>query len=293
MRWRGAVLLGAVRARRRGAREPDPVLAARQQGVPRRRRRTTATCARSRSPRIAARSPIATASRSRSARRSTRSSANPTRAQPRARSHRRARRRDAARTRTRSRARSRATSAATSFICSATCRPRRREKVMALGLPGVSTVREYHRYYPAGEVVGHLLGFTDIDDRGQEGLEAEFDQLAQGRERQQARAPGPSRPRDRRRRAASRAARPGRDLSASIDLRLQYLAYRELKAMVTDTRARSGTVVVLDPSTGEVLAMVNQPSLQPERSLAARSRSATATARSPTSSSRARASSRS
>jgi len=140
--------------------------------------------------------------------------------------------------------------------------PAKAEQVMALGLPGVSTMREYQRYYPEGEVVGHLLGFTDIDDHGQEGLEAEFDQWLRGEN-------GSKRVlQDRLGHSIGDVeliaeARPGRDLKASIDLRLQYLAYRELKAMVTDTRARSGTVVVLDPSTGEVLAMVNQPSYNP------------------------------
>jgi cell division protein FtsI (penicillin-binding protein 3) len=140
--------------------------------------------------------------------------------------------------------------------------PGRAEQVMALGLPGVSTMREYHRYYPEGEVVGHLLGFTDIDDHGQEGLEAEFDQWLRGEN-------GSKRVlQDRLGHVIGDVeliaeARPGRDLKASIDLRLQYLAYRELKAMVMDTRARSGTAVVLDPNTGEVLAMVNQPSYNP------------------------------
>jgi cell division protein FtsI (penicillin-binding protein 3) len=107
-----------------------------------------------------------------------------------------------------------------------------------------------------------LLGFTDIDDHGQEGLEAEFDQWLRGEN-------GSKRVlQDRLGHSIGDVeliaeARPGRDLKSSIDLRLQYLAYRELKAMVTDTRARSGTVVVLDPSTGEVLAMVNQPSYNP------------------------------
>jgi cell division protein FtsI (penicillin-binding protein 3) len=140
--------------------------------------------------------------------------------------------------------------------------PGKAEQVMALGLPGVSTMREYHRYYPEGEVVGHLLGFTDIDDHGQEGLEAEFDQWLRGEN-------GSKRVlQDRLGHVIGDVeliaeARPGRDLKASIDLRLQYLAYRELKAMVMDTRARSGTAVVLDPNTGEVLAMVNQPSYNP------------------------------
>jgi cell division protein FtsI (penicillin-binding protein 3) len=140
--------------------------------------------------------------------------------------------------------------------------PAKSEQVLRLGLPGVSMVREYHRYYPAGEVVGHLLGFTDVDDRGQEGLEAEFDQWLKGEN-------GSKRVlQDRLGRVIGdveliSSARPGRDLRTSIDLRLQYLAYRELKLAVTESRARAGTAVVLDPSTGEVLAVVNQPSYNP------------------------------
>ena len=170
--------------------------------------------------------------------------------------------------------------------------PAKAQQVLELDLPGVGTMREYRRYYPAGEVTGHLVGFTDIDDRGQEGLEAEFDHWLKGEL-------GSKRViQDRRGQVFSdvellRAARPGRDLRTSIDLRLQYLAYRELKAAVADSRARSGSVVVLDPRTGEVLAMVNQPSVQPQRPRAVSARRIIATAPSPTSSSRARASSRS
>jgi cell division protein FtsI (penicillin-binding protein 3) len=140
--------------------------------------------------------------------------------------------------------------------------PAKAQQVLDLGLPGVGTVREYRRYYPAGEVTGHVIGFTDIDDRGQEGLEAAFDHWLKGEL-------GSKRViQDRRGQVFSdvellEAARPGRDLRTSIDLRLQYLAYRELKAAVAAAQARSGSVVVLDPATGEVLAMVNQPSYNP------------------------------
>jgi cell division protein FtsI (penicillin-binding protein 3) len=140
--------------------------------------------------------------------------------------------------------------------------PAKAEQVMRLGLPGVGTVREYRRYYPAGEVTSHVVGFTDIDDRGQEGLEAAFDHWLNGEN-------GSKRVlQDRLGRVISdvallKPARPGRDLRTSIDLRLQYLAYRELKRAVTDSHARSGSVVVLDPNTGEVLAMVDQPSYNP------------------------------
>ncbi len=144
--------------------------------------------------------------------------------------------------------------------------PATAQKALALGLAGVGTVREYRRYYPAGEVTGHVIGFTDVDDRGQEGLEAAFDHWLKGE-------PGSKRVLQDRRGQVIRdvellsSARPGRDLRTSIDLRLQYLAYRELKAAVEQTGARSGSVVMLDPRTGEVLAMVNQPSYNPnERS---------------------------
>ena len=135
-------------------------------------------------------------------------------------------------------------------------------RVLQLGVPGVATLREYRRYYPAGEVVGHLLGFTNIDDVGQEGLEFEFDYWLRGEH-------GAKRVlRDRLGRIVEdveliKPARPGRTLRASLDLRLQYLAYRELKQAVADHDAISGSAVILDPATGEVLAMANQPSYNP------------------------------
>jgi cell division protein FtsI (penicillin-binding protein 3) len=140
--------------------------------------------------------------------------------------------------------------------------PQDAEKVKALDIPGVDTLREYRRYYPAGEVTGHLLGFTNVDDVGQEGLELAFDQWLGGE-------PGEKRVmRDSLGRTIEdieriRAPRPGQDLVTSIDLRVQYLAYRELKAAVQANHARSGSVVVLDVQTGEVLAMVNQPAFNP------------------------------
>ena len=135
-------------------------------------------------------------------------------------------------------------------------------KVKALEIPGVYTTREYRRYYPSGEVAGHVLGFTDVDDAGQEGLELAFDHWLAGED-------GAKRViQDNLGRVVQdvesiRTARPGRDLVLSIDLRIQYLAYRELKAAIRTQRARSGSVVVLDVTTGEVLAMVNQPAYNP------------------------------
>ena len=140
--------------------------------------------------------------------------------------------------------------------------PELAEQVMALGIPGVATQREYRRYYPAGEVAGHLLGFTNIDDAGQEGVELSFEQRLHG-------TPGSMRVvKDRLGRIVETVERisepvPGRDLALSIDRRIQYLAYRELKAAVQANRAKSGSAVVLDVHTGEVLAMVNQPAFNP------------------------------
>jgi cell division protein FtsI (penicillin-binding protein 3) len=141
-------------------------------------------------------------------------------------------------------------------------RPADAEKIKALGIPGVDTLREYRRYYPHGEVTGHLLGFTNVDDVGQEGLELSFDQWLGGQ-------PGSKRVmRDREGRTIEdieriKAPRPGQDLRTSIDLRVQYLAYRALKQAVVENDAHGGSVVVLDIETGEVLAMVNQPAFNP------------------------------
>ena len=140
--------------------------------------------------------------------------------------------------------------------------PTEAQQIKALGIPGVYLSREYRRYYTAGEVTGHILGFTNVDDAGQEGLELAFDHWLAGED-------GAKRViQDRYGRIVQnvesiRPARPGRDLVLSIDLRIQYLAYRELKAAIREQRARAGSVVVLDVTTGEVLAMVNQPAYNP------------------------------
>jgi cell division protein FtsI (penicillin-binding protein 3) len=140
--------------------------------------------------------------------------------------------------------------------------PARAVEVLQLGIPGVGTTREYGRYHPAGEIAGHIVGFTDIDDRGQEGLELAFDYWLGG-EAGSKRVMQDSMGRVIGDVEQIKAPRPGRTLRTSLDLRLQYLAYRELKQAVTEAGARSGSVVVLDPNTGEVLAMVNQPSFNP------------------------------
>jgi cell division protein FtsI (penicillin-binding protein 3) len=129
------------------------------------------------------------------------------------------------------------------------------QAVVQRGIPGVHAQREFRRYYPHGEV-------TNIDDRGQEGLELAFDSWLTGK-------PGLQKViRDRHGRIVEnvdliRAAEPGKDLTLSIDRRIQYLAYRELKAALLANQASSGSVVVLDIPTGEILAMVNQPAYNP------------------------------
>jgi len=136
------------------------------------------------------------------------------------------------------------------------------QAIRRLDIPGVELVREYKRYYPAGEVAGHVLGFTSVDDEGQEGAELAFDHWLGGEV-------GHKRViQDRMGRKVQdveniRSARPGRDLNLSIDMRIQYLAYRELKAAIRNNRARSGSMVVIDVTTGEILAMVNQPTFNP------------------------------
>jgi len=140
--------------------------------------------------------------------------------------------------------------------------PEQAQEVLALKLPGVNVQREYRRYYPAGEVAGHLVGFTDIDDEGQEGLELAFNHWLAGES-------GAKKVlKDRLGRSVEnvesiRPAHHGKDLRTSIDLRIQYLAYRTLKAAIKSHNAESGSIVVLDILTGEVLAIVNQPTYNP------------------------------
>ncbi|MBU6469711.1 MAG: penicillin-binding protein 2 [Gammaproteobacteria bacterium] len=136
------------------------------------------------------------------------------------------------------------------------------QRVTALNIPGVYSQREYRRYYPAGEVASQVLGFTNVDDAGQEGLELAYNNWLQG-------TPGAERVIvDRYGHWVQdvenlRAPRPGKDLVTSLDLRVQYLAYRALKQAVQQQGARSGSIIVMDAKTGEVLAMANQPSFNP------------------------------
>ena len=140
--------------------------------------------------------------------------------------------------------------------------PDQAARVKALGIPGVYLLREYRRYYPAGEVAGHVVGFTTVDDQGQEGLELGFDQLLNGEDGAK-RVIQDMLGRYVENVESIRAPRPGGDLVTSIDLRIQYLAYRELKSAMQEYSARAGSVIVIDVDSGEVLAMVNQPSYNP------------------------------
>ncbi len=137
-----------------------------------------------------------------------------------------------------------------------------KRRLAELGLPGVGVRREYRRYYPTAEVAAHVLGFTNIDDQGQEGLELAFDDELRGQ-------PGKQRVvKDLKGRIVKtgkieQVPRPGHDLYLSIDRRLQFIAYRELKKAVRRHRAKWASLVLLDAKTGEILAMVNQPSFNP------------------------------
>lgn len=152
-------------------------------------------------------------------------------------------------------------------------------QLAALDVPGVDLRREFKRYYPAGEVTAHIIGLTNIDDLGQEGMELALEPALAG-------VPGKKRVlTDRTGRAIGDVeqiapAEPGESLRLSIDRRLQYLAYRELKAAVAQRSARSASLVLVDIPSGSVLAMVNQPSYNPNRrdripALALRNRAAT------------------
>ncbi|AHI28671.1 peptidoglycan D,D-transpeptidase FtsI family protein [Marinobacter similis] len=136
------------------------------------------------------------------------------------------------------------------------------KEIMALDIDGVYSRQEYRRYYPAGEVTAHIVGFTNIDERGQEGMELAYNQWLSG-ESGRKRVLKDNRGRVIKDLTLIRDASPGHNLQLSIDLRLQYLAYRELKAVVQAHSARGGTLVMLDVDTGEVLAMVNQGSYNP------------------------------
>ncbi|MGZ5034117.1 MAG: peptidoglycan D,D-transpeptidase FtsI family protein [Usitatibacter sp.] len=140
--------------------------------------------------------------------------------------------------------------------------PDQATKVMALRTPGVFQQREFRRYYPAGEVMAHVVGFTGVEDNGQEGIELAAQQRLAG-------VPGSRKViKDRKGRIVEdveslRAPRDGQEVTLSLDQRLQFLAHRELKAAVEANRAKGGSMVILDAKSGEVLALVNQPDYNP------------------------------
>ncbi len=136
------------------------------------------------------------------------------------------------------------------------------EKVAALNLPGIHQQREYRRYYPAGEVTAHMLGFTGVDDRGQEGIELAFDAQLAGR-------PGSRRViKDRLGRIVEdvesiKPPQDGKDITLALDAKVQYLAFTHLKQALAEHKAKAGGVVVLDAKTGEVLGLANLPAYNP------------------------------
>lgn len=140
--------------------------------------------------------------------------------------------------------------------------PAAAQAVLDLNVPGINGQREFKRYYPSGEVTAHVLGFTNIDDHGQEGLELAYDDWLAGK-------PGAKRViRDRMGHVVEdveqvHAPKPGQNLTLSIDRRIQFLAYNELKSTLEKSQADSGSMVILDVKTGEVLAMVNLPTYNP------------------------------
>ena len=140
--------------------------------------------------------------------------------------------------------------------------PDQAEKVVKLGITGVSLKREYRRYYPSGEVTSHLLGFTDVDDNGQEGIELSLQAQLGGK------AGSQSVIKDRRGHivedvASLRAPKEGSNVALSLDNKIQFLAFREIKQAVELHKAKAGSIVVLDARSGEVLAMANWPSYNP------------------------------
>lgn len=140
--------------------------------------------------------------------------------------------------------------------------PEEAQEILDLKIPGVYSQQEFRRFYPSSEVSAHLLGITDVHDKGQEGIELAYDSYLAG-ENGQRHVEKDLYDQVIREVGLVKSATAGKNLTLSIDLRLQYLAYKELKAAVQKNRASSGSAIVLDNHTGEVLALVNQPSFNP------------------------------
>ncbi|MHB1352375.1 MAG: peptidoglycan D,D-transpeptidase FtsI family protein [Thiobacillus sp.] len=140
--------------------------------------------------------------------------------------------------------------------------PEQAVKIAAMGVPGLHLRREFRRYYPAGEVAAHVVGFTNVDDVGQEGVERAYQDWLAGREgkRQILRDRRGNTIRDL---APIKTAQMGGNLALALDLKIQYLAHRELAAAIEAHKAKGGSVVVLDAKTGEILALANQPIFNP------------------------------
>lgn len=140
--------------------------------------------------------------------------------------------------------------------------PERAKRIAELRLPGIHQDQEYRRFYPGGDVTAHVLGFTSVEDRGQEGVELAFDAELKG-------SPGSRRVlRDRRGQIIEdvesiRLPRDGQDIALSIDNKVQFLAYAALREAMAAHRAKAGSVVVLDARSGEILALVNAPTFNP------------------------------
>ncbi len=136
------------------------------------------------------------------------------------------------------------------------------DKILALGINGIETRKEYKRFYPEGEVMAHVVGFTNVEDAGQEGIELASDKNLAGKT-------GSRRViKDRLGRIvedieAIREPHDGKDLTLSIDSKIQYIAYTHLKEAIEKHKAKAGGAVVLDVNTGEVLALVNLPTYNP------------------------------
>lgn len=136
------------------------------------------------------------------------------------------------------------------------------QRVAAMSLPGIHEQKEYRRYYPGGDVMAHMLGFTGVDDKGQEGIELAFENQLAGK-------PGSRRViKDRRGQIVEdvesiRAPQDGKDVQLALDAKIQYLAYASLREALETHKARAGGIVVLDAKTGEILALTNLPTYNP------------------------------
>jgi cell division protein FtsI (penicillin-binding protein 3) len=138
------------------------------------------------------------------------------------------------------------------------------KEILALNIKGVYDIREYKRLYPEGEAAAHIVGFTNVEDQGQEGVELVFQKQLAGK-------PGSRRViKDRLGRVVESVGETippedGMDLQLSVDSKVQFFAYQKLREAVVDNKAKAGSVVVLDAQTGEILALANYPSYSPDK----------------------------